>query len=789
MKRIRRTRFVAKLSLVGSVAALCAGVIGSAQPAAAFTPIGRTVAAGNDFSLVLGANGIAMGFGVNTWGQLANSTNNSTTNANPVPTAIGPSNLVAVAAGHTWGVGLDSFGRVWTFGNNFYGQLGRSTNAGTSNPNPVSTLVAGLSHVTAIAAGQAHTLVLRSDGTVWGFGTNSAGELGEAIPVGEMTTTPVKIPGLSNIISIAAGSGHTLALGADGNVWAFGYNYFGQLGNATNNGVGGSNPTPTKIELLTSVAAISAGTNYSLALTSDGGVWAFGSNGNGELGRTANATANPSPTRVLGLPAAIGISADGHHSLVLLANHTVFGFGPNLWGQLGTATNSGTVTPTAPTQVTGLTNATAMAGGDDHSLVVWADGSVVTFGRNARGELGFAADTNAHPAFTQVIASGIGQPPSFAPGVPARLLDTRPSGTTIDGIDDGGDVRDADTTTALQVVGRGGVPLDATTVALNVTVTGAQGTGYITVYPCGATQPNASNLNYQAGSTIANAVIAKVSIGGNVCLYTSAATQLIVDVNGYYRDSTAFGSLVPARLLDTRANSPTVDGLYEDLGPLDADSITQLSVDRRGGVPLDATAVALNVTVNEAQEAGYITAYPCGSPQPNASNVNFQAGSTIPNAVVVKIGIAGNVCFFASAATQLIVDVNAYFRDSTSSASLVPARLLDSRPGAATIDGVSAGIGLRPGDSVTELSVTGRGGVPGDATAVVLNITVTEPQGNAFVTVFPCGSPRPNASNINYFAGTTIANLVIAKVGDDGKVCLYTLGATHLIADVNAYYS
>jgi hypothetical protein len=212
-------------------------------------------------------------------------------------------------------------------------------------------------------------------------------------------------------------------------------------------------------------------------------------------------------------------------------------------------------------------------------------------------------------------------------------------------------------------------------------------------------------------------------------------------------------------------------------------------VDGRGNVPPDATAVALNVTVNEAQGPGFITAYPCGSARPNASNVNFVTGSTIPNAVVVRLGVSGNVCFYASATTQLIVDVNAFFRDSASSASVPPARLLDSRPGAQTIDHQFEGIGQRPADSVTELSVAGRNGIPGDATAVILNVTVTDPQGTAFVTVFPCGSPRPNASNINYFTGLTIANLVIAKVGDDGKVCLYTLGAAHLIADVNAYYS
>ena len=160
----------------------------------------------------------------------------------------------------------------------------------------------------------------------------------------------------------------------------------------------------------------------------------------------------------------------------------------------------------------------------------------------------------------------------------------------------------------------------------------------------------------------------------------------------------------------------------------------------RGGVLAGATAVALNVTVNEAQADGFITVYPCGSAQPNASNINYQAGSTIPNAVIVKIGTGGKVCLYTSAATQLIVDVNAYLRDTLDSASVVPARLLDTRPGATTIDGVSAADGLRAGDSVTELKVTGRGGVPSGATAAVLNVTVTQPQGNAYVTVFPCGA-------------------------------------------------
>jgi hypothetical protein len=120
--------------------------------------------------------------------------------------------------------------------------------------------------------------------------------------------------------------------------------------------------------------------------------------------------------------------------------------------------------------------------------------------------------------------------------------------------------------------------------------------------------------------------------------------------------------------------------------------------------------------------------------------------------------------------------------------SLVPARLLESRPGLTTIDGQFNGIGIRPAGSVTELVVTGRGGVPTDASAVVLNVTVTDTQGPGFVTVWPCGSTMPTASNLNYQTGWTIPNAVIAKVGTGGKVCLYTMATTNLIADVNAYF-
>ena len=119
--------------------------------------------------------------------------------------------------------------------------------------------------------------------------------------------------------------------------------------------------------------------------------------------------------------------------------------------------------------------------------------------------------------------------------------------------------------------------------------------------------------------------------------------------------------------------------------------------------------------------------------------------------------------------------------------SLSPARLLDSRVGGSTVDGQFAGGGVRGAGSVTEVVVAGRGGVPGDASAVVVNVTVVEAAGGGFATVFPCGGAVPNASNLNYVAGQTVANAVVAKVGVGGKVCVFTFAAANVLVDVNGY--
>ena len=162
------------------------------------------------------------------------------------------------------------------------------------------------------------------------------------------------------------------------------------------------------------------------------------------------------------------------------------------------------------------------------------------------------------PTASTVHAAGTG----FVPlATPKRVLDTRPGNPTADGAFAGTGLRPSSSTLALPIAGRVGVPSDATAVVLNVTVTEATGSGFVTVYPCGAALPTASSLNYTAGQTVANMVIAKIGAAGQVCLFNTNPTQLIVDVTGYFPGVDAFTALsAPARLLDTRPGMPTIDG-------------------------------------------------------------------------------------------------------------------------------------------------------------------------------------------------------------------------------------
>ena len=230
----------------------------------------------------------------------------------------------------------------------------------------------------------------------------------------------------------------------------------------------------------------------------------------------------------------------------------------------------------------------------------------------------------------------------------------------------------------------------------------------------------------------------------------------------------------------------TVDGV--DAGGGAFGGVRSFQVTGRGGVPASGVgAVVVNVTVTAPVGAGYVTVFPAGDSRPEASNVNFSAGETVANSVVAKVGAGGEISVYASTGAEVLIDVLAYFLSGSDYSGLSPARLVDTRPGRSTVDGLDAGGGAFGG--VRSFQVTGRGGVPASGVgAVVVNVTVTAPVGAGYVTVFPAGDSRPNASNVNFSAGETVANSVIAKVGAGGEISVYASTGAEVLIDVLGYF-
>jgi hypothetical protein len=366
---------------------------------------------------------------------------------------------------------------------------------------------------------------------------------------------------------------------------------------------------------------------------------------------------------------------------------------------------------------------------------------------------------------------------------PQRLLDTRVGETTADGQFAGQGARPAGSTLALTVANRVGLPADPAAVVLNITVTEPVAPGFVTAFPCDQPQPTASSVNYVALQTVPNAVIASVGSGGDVCLFTLQQTHLIVDVSGWFPDGGFVPLGAPQRLLDTRPDGVTADGAFVNTGAANFSIIT-LPVRGRAGVPNDATSIALNVTVTAPGSAGFLTVFPCGAAQPNASNLNFQPGQTVANLVITKIGDFGAICLYVHAQADVVVDASGTLPDAEFQALPAPQRLLDTRSDGQTADGQFRGDGAQPAGATFQLRTAGRAGIPADATAVVLNVTVVSPAAPGFVTVHPRGSARPTASNLNHLPGAVVANVVIARVGPGGDVCLFSSGSTHLVVDV-----
>ncbi len=329
----------------------------------------------------------------------------------------GLTGVIQVAAGGLHSLALRSDGTVWAWGNNWFGQLGNGTTCFCSVGTPVQVM--GLTGVIQVAAGGVHSLALRSDGTVWAWGTGGTG----SVPL-----TPVQVTGLTGVTKISAGDMFSLALRSDGTVWAWGHNQFGQLGNGTT----ADSPVPVQVTGLSQVTSISAGFDASLATRTRGNtaltsVWMWGGNAYGQLG-DGTVTSHLTPEQVTGIntPYIAGISAGHHFAVVLGTDGSAWGWGADESGQLDNAPTSNPVT--RPVQMTWTgSGITQLSAGYDHVLALESNGTVLAWGDNSAGELGDGGTTSTIgpvqvPGLTNVSQVSAGGQFSLAVHVPPWIV-------------------------------------------------------------------------------------------------------------------------------------------------------------------------------------------------------------------------------------------------------------------------------------------------------------------------------------------------------------------------------
>jgi hypothetical protein len=336
----------------------------------------------------------------------------------------------------------------------------------------------------------------------------------------------------------------------------------------------------------------------------------------------------------------------------------------------------------------------------------------------------------------------------------------------------------------VKVAGNGSIPGNVKAVALNLTVTNVAAGGYAAAVADGSGAPSTSNLNFASGQTVANSAIIQVPSDGYIDVYNgskASGIDVIADVTGYFSPTAyaGYNALTPDRILDTRYGTGAAKAQVASRSGI---SVGIVGVD---GIPASASAVAVHVTVTNARAGGYVAAVPDGSGTPTTSSVNFGAGATTSNTVIVPIAADGKIELYngAGGAVDLIADVAGYFTASSTKVYVpeTPSRVLDTRYTSSPLKS----------DTAYYYSVSTNND-PG-IVAVAANLTVTQPTAGGNLQAYPAGTTRPGVSNVNFGPGQTIANLALltnsAPTGADTNVYNDSSGTTQLIIDVFGYFT
>jgi alpha-tubulin suppressor-like RCC1 family protein len=635
-----------------------------------------SVGTGQYHSIALKSDGTVWGWGNNGNGEVGDGSNTQRLSPVQVHSLTG---VVAISAGYEHNMALKSDGTVWTWGYNGWGQLGNGNTTDSPTPIPVPNLTG----VVAIAAGEDHSVVLKNDGTVWSWGDGHLGQLGEG-NLGFILNPPAQVMGLANVIAIAAGDYHTLAVKSDGTVWTWGLNTSGQLGNssATNSCTLPlqCSDVPVQVSGLTGVLAVAGGANHSLALKSDGTIWAWGDNTNGQLGNggiTASMTPVMGPSGFAPVPspppALRFISATAPCRVADTRNPAGPFGGPSITGG---ASRSFVIPSSAcgipSTAAAYALNVTVVPNGPLGYLTLYptglplpvastlnsldgrvkANAAIVPAGTSGAVSVYVTSTTDVILDITgYFVPSSNTAALAFFPLSPCRVADSRSSSGPL-----GGPFLAARQTRPFPILSSTcNVPSTALAYSLNFTAIPHGTLGYITTWATGGSQPPVSTLNAIGGQITANAAIVPSGTAGQIDVFTTDDTDLVIDINGYFAPAGAGGlslySLAPCRVLDTRnpLGSPPFSGTQ------DASVVGSLC-----GVNPSAEAYVLSATVVPPGLLGYISLWPQGQPQPVVSTLNALDGAITSNMAIVPT-TNGLVSEFASQPTQLILDISGYF--------------------------------------------------------------------------------------------------------------------------------
>ncbi len=400
-------------------------------------------------------------------------------------------------------------------------------------------------------------------------------------------------------------------------------------------------------------------------------------------------------------------------------------------------------------------------------------------------------------------------PANYVPMTPFRIFDTR-----------GGAPLGPNSSRTVQITGVGSIPSAAVAVVLNVTEVNDTAASLLTVYPAGNPKPNASNLNFNAGTITPNLVTVTLGSGGGVVIYNAAGSvNVIADVEGYFEPPASatplgeFHPIYPVRVCDTRSTT-LASSACKTHGVLVAGSPMLVTITTGGQIPGGGMAVAavLNLTAVVGTAATYVSVYPplsngtC-SGTPGVSTLNLLAGAVEANRVMVELGPGPSgpdtaVCVFASAGRiNVLLDANGWFGTAAAPTgyqyqAIVPSRICDTRGASAGCAAGSIGAG-QPGARV--VAVDGVGGVPAATSgtvvqAVIANLTATRPTVGTYLVTYPADQTAPSASDINLVAGATLPNLVVVQLDTSGDThngdvdLLNSVGSVNAIIDIEGWF-